>query len=173
MQNRLSSKTKVICSHVGVKGQSRAGAVAGSYRTGRFTKAPHRQTPARPHSNRPQLRAALAPRHPGAHARRRRTPQARTAGPRMPGTHRGAGAVFPARRPDRARHPRDKTFSEKVGTRVRVRPQFVPALALAREIKAHAILEGLDAALDFRSFRRVARAGVSACVRPLGPWRRS
>ncbi|MEV6212788.1 recombinase family protein [Kitasatospora sp. NPDC051914] len=34
--------------------------------------------------------------------------------------------------------PRDKIFSEKISTRVRVRPQFEAALALAREIKAHA-----------------------------------
>lgn len=34
--------------------------------------------------------------------------------------------------------PRDKIFSEKISTRVRVRPQFEAALTLAREIKAHA-----------------------------------
>ena len=34
--------------------------------------------------------------------------------------------------------PRDKIFSEKISTRVRVRPKFEAALALAREIKAHA-----------------------------------
>ena len=34
--------------------------------------------------------------------------------------------------------PRDKIFSEKISTRVRVRPQFEKALATAREIKAHA-----------------------------------
>ncbi|MGW0769221.1 recombinase family protein [Streptomyces sp. NPDC002676] len=33
---------------------------------------------------------------------------------------------------------RDKIFSEKISTRVRVRPQFEATLALAREIKAHA-----------------------------------
>jgi Resolvase, N terminal domain len=32
---------------------------------------------------------------------------------------------------------RDKVFSEKISTRVRVRPQFEAALALARQIKAH------------------------------------
>ncbi|MEU2674838.1 recombinase family protein [Streptomyces sp. NPDC007164] len=36
------------------------------------------------------------------------------------------------------RIPRDKIFSEKISTRVRVRPQFEAALAAAREIKAHA-----------------------------------
>ncbi|WP_327281134.1 MULTISPECIES: recombinase family protein [unclassified Streptomyces] len=34
--------------------------------------------------------------------------------------------------------PRDKTFAEKISTRVRVRPTFEAALAAAREIKAHA-----------------------------------
>ncbi|MEU9064026.1 recombinase family protein [Streptomyces sp. NPDC048430] len=34
--------------------------------------------------------------------------------------------------------PRDKILSEKISTRVRVRPQFEAALAAAREIKAHA-----------------------------------
>ncbi|MFE1206269.1 recombinase family protein [Streptomyces sp. NPDC058762] len=34
--------------------------------------------------------------------------------------------------------PRDKVFSEKISTRVWVRPQFEAALALARQIKAHA-----------------------------------
>lgn len=34
--------------------------------------------------------------------------------------------------------PRDKIFSEKISTRIRVRPQFEAALTLAREIKAHA-----------------------------------
>ena len=34
--------------------------------------------------------------------------------------------------------PRDKIFSEKISTRMRVRPQFEAALAKARDIKAHA-----------------------------------
>ncbi|MFG2489415.1 recombinase family protein [Streptomyces virginiae] len=38
-----------------------------------------------------------------------------------------------------AKHiPRDKIFSERISTRVRVRPQFEAALGAAREIKAHA-----------------------------------
>jgi hypothetical protein len=42
-----------------------------------------------------------------------------------------------------AKHiPRDKIFSEKISTRVRVRPQFEAALACAREIKAHARTAG-------------------------------
>lgn len=43
-----------------------------------------------------------------------------------------------ARRAHPARHPRDKIFSEKISTRIRVRPQFEEALKTAREIKAHA-----------------------------------
>ncbi|MDR8413550.1 recombinase family protein [Nonomuraea sp. 3-1Str] len=35
-------------------------------------------------------------------------------------------------------HPRDKVFSEKISTRVRVRPKFEEALRTAREVKAHA-----------------------------------
>ncbi|MFJ3505302.1 recombinase family protein [Streptomyces sp. NPDC090135] len=34
--------------------------------------------------------------------------------------------------------PREKVFSEKISTRIRVRPQFEAALAAAREVKAHA-----------------------------------
>lgn len=34
--------------------------------------------------------------------------------------------------------PRDKIFSEKISTRVRVRPKFEEALRTAREVKAHA-----------------------------------
>ncbi|MFT9474603.1 recombinase family protein [Streptomyces sp. 11-1-2] len=40
--------------------------------------------------------------------------------------------------PDKHGIERDKVFSEKISTRVRVRPQFEAALALARQIKAHA-----------------------------------
>ncbi|WP_246460902.1 recombinase family protein [Streptomyces himalayensis] len=35
--------------------------------------------------------------------------------------------------------PRDKIFSEKISTRVRIRPKFEAALKAAREIKAHAL----------------------------------
>ncbi|WP_020545725.1 recombinase family protein [Nonomuraea coxensis] len=34
--------------------------------------------------------------------------------------------------------PRETIFSEKIFSRVKVRPQFEAALALARQIKAHA-----------------------------------
>ncbi|WP_255980891.1 recombinase family protein [Streptomyces longispororuber] len=38
--------------------------------------------------------------------------------------------------------PRDKVFSEKVSTRVRIRPKFEEALRTAREVKAHARTAG-------------------------------
>ncbi|MEK8175040.1 recombinase family protein [Streptomyces sp. M19] len=38
--------------------------------------------------------------------------------------------------------PRDKIFSEKISTRVRVRPKFEEALRTAREVKAHARTAG-------------------------------
>ncbi len=34
--------------------------------------------------------------------------------------------------------PRDKVFSQKISTRIKARPQFEKALAIARQIKAHA-----------------------------------
>ncbi|MEV6265226.1 recombinase family protein [Streptomyces sp. NPDC051784] len=49
-----------------------------------------------------------------------------------------AGTRLPARRTRQARHPEDKIFSEKISTRVRVRPKFEEALRTAREVKAHA-----------------------------------
>jgi len=44
------------------------------------------------------------------------------------------------RGPGRPWHPipRDKIFSEKISTRVRVRPEFEEALRTAREVKSHA-----------------------------------
>ncbi|MEU5090396.1 recombinase family protein [Streptomyces sp. NPDC021356] len=46
------------------------------------------------------------------------------------------GTRLPARRAHGI--PRDKIFSEKISTRIRVRPAFEKALKTAREIKAHA-----------------------------------
>ncbi|MFE6133538.1 recombinase family protein [Streptomyces sp. NPDC056437] len=48
------------------------------------------------------------------------------------------GTRLPARRARGTRHPREKIFSEKISTRVRVRPRFEEALRTAREVKAHA-----------------------------------
>jgi hypothetical protein len=49
-----------------------------------------------------------------------------------------AGTRPPVRRAQPARHPRDEIFSEKISTRVRVRPRFEEALRTARKAKAHA-----------------------------------
>ncbi|MEU1342965.1 recombinase family protein [Streptomyces sp. NPDC005827] len=119
--------------------RSRGGAVAGAYHTGRFTKVPRLAK---------QLRVQTpADRRPGQ--------------PWRPGTPPPAPAVADTPGADirigyaRCSHlsqeldsqldaltthgiPRDKVFSEKISTRVRVRPQFERALRTAREIKAHA-----------------------------------
>ncbi|MBC9727680.1 recombinase family protein [Streptomyces sp. TRM68367] len=119
--------------------RSRGGAVAAAYHTGRFTKVP---------------RFAKLLRVP--------TPADRGPGqPWRPGAPPPAPVVEDAPGADirigyaRCSHmtqeldsqldaltahgiPRDKVFSEKISTRVRVRPQFEQALATAREIKAHA-----------------------------------
>ncbi|WP_369367814.1 recombinase family protein [Streptomyces sp. CG4] len=119
--------------------RSRGGAVAGAYHTGRFTKVP-------------RLAKLL----------RVQTPADRGPGqPWRPGTPPPAPAVADSPGADirigyaRCSHlsqeldsqldaltahgiPRDKVFSEKISTRVRVRPQFEQALRTAREIKAHA-----------------------------------
>jgi DNA invertase Pin-like site-specific DNA recombinase len=119
--------------------RSRSGAVAGIYHTGRFKKVP---------------RLAKLLRVP--------TPADRGPGqPWRPGTPPPAPPVTDTPGADirigyaRCSHvtqelqsqldalsahgiPRDKIFSEKISTRIRVRPQFEAALALAREIKAHA-----------------------------------
>ncbi|MGW1267086.1 recombinase family protein [Streptomyces sp. NPDC002491] len=49
-----------------------------------------------------------------------------------------AGTRLPSRRARGARHPDNKIFSEKISTRIRVRPKFEEALRTTREVKAHA-----------------------------------
>lgn len=119
--------------------RSRSGAVAGSYHTGRFAKV----------------------------ARLHKALRVLTPGDRRPGQPWRPGTPPPAPLPDDtptadirigyarcssatqelqsqldalAGHgiPRNKVFAEKISTRLRVRPQFEAALALARQIKAHA-----------------------------------
>ncbi|GDY60528.1 hypothetical protein SVIO_111510 [Streptomyces violaceusniger] len=108
--------------------RSRGGAVTSAYHTGRFTKVPRLAkklrvpTPADP---------APGPRRPRP-AERGHPHRVREMLAPQPGT------PDPDRRTRRARHPRDKIFSEKISTRIRVRPQFEQALKTAPEIKAHA-----------------------------------
>ena len=118
---------------------SRSGAVAGTYHTGRFTKVPRLAKLLRVPT--PADRAAGQPWRPG-------TPVPLALAPDTPSADIRIGYArcstltqeLQSQLDALARHgnPRDKVFSEKISTRVRVRPQFEAALALARQIKAHA-----------------------------------
>jgi DNA invertase Pin-like site-specific DNA recombinase len=119
--------------------RSRSGAVAGTYHTGRFTKVPRLAKLLRvPDARRPRTRPAVAARHPGPARPRAGHPTAdiRIGYARCSTLAQELQSQLDAL----AKHgiPRDKVFSEKISTRVRVRPQFEAALALARQIKAHA-----------------------------------
>ncbi|MFI7236672.1 recombinase family protein [Streptomyces cyaneofuscatus] len=119
--------------------RSRGGAVAGSYHTGRFTKV---------HRLAKLLRVPTpADRGPGQPWRPGTPPPA----PIDPGTPGADIRIGYARcstlgqeldsqldAPTKHGIGREKIFSEKISTRIRVRPQFEAALAAAREIKAHA-----------------------------------
>ncbi|SHH37800.1 recombinase family protein [Streptomyces sp. 3214.6] len=119
--------------------RSRSGAVAGAYHTGRFTKVPRLAKLLRVQT--PADRGPGQPWRPG-------TPPPAPAVPDAPGVDIRLGYA-------RCSHlsqeldsqfdaltahgiPREKIFSEKISTRVRVRPQFEQVLRTAREIKAHA-----------------------------------
>ncbi|MFI1585558.1 recombinase family protein [Embleya sp. NPDC020630] len=119
--------------------RSRSGAVAGAYHTGRFTKVPRLAK---------LLRVPTpADRGPGR-SWRPGTPVPLAIAPDTPSADIRIGYArcstltqeLQSRLDALAAHgvQRDKIFSEKISTRVRVRPQFEAALALAREIKAHA-----------------------------------
>ncbi|WP_331767917.1 recombinase family protein [Embleya sp. NBC_00896] len=119
--------------------RSRSGAVAGAYHTGRFTKVPRLAK---------LLRVPTpADRGPGR-SWRPGTPVPLAIAPDTPGADIRIGYArcstltqeLQSQLDALAAHgiPRDKIFSEKISTRVRVRPQFEAALALARQIKAHA-----------------------------------
>ncbi|WP_368862006.1 recombinase family protein [Frankia gtarii] len=118
---------------------SRAGAVASIHHTGRFTKVPRlakllrmptsaNREPGRPWRPGTSVPLALAPDIP--------TADIRIGYARCSTLTQELQSQLDAL----AKHgiPRDKVFSEKISTRVRVRPQFQAALALARQIKAHA-----------------------------------
>jgi DNA invertase Pin-like site-specific DNA recombinase len=132
-----------LCPRCGVEPgspcRSRSGAVAGTYHTGRFTKVARLAK---------LLRVATpADRAPG-------TPWRPGTAPPAPVTDDGPSAdirIGYARCSSLTQElqsqldaleahgiPREKIFSEKISTRVKVRPEFENALAAARQIKAHA-----------------------------------
>ncbi|MGW3499084.1 zinc finger domain-containing protein [Streptomyces sp. NPDC001020] len=119
--------------------RSRGGAVTSAYHTGRFTKVPRLAK---------KLRVpTLADRAPGQ-PWRPGTPPPAPIDPDLPSADIRSGYARCSHRSQElqtqidalAGHgiPRDKIFSEKISTRIRVRPQFEEALKTAREIKAHA-----------------------------------
>jgi DNA invertase Pin-like site-specific DNA recombinase len=125
--------------HPGSPCRSRSGAVAGTYHTGRFTKVPRLakllcvQTPAD--------RGPGQPWRPGTPPPAAVNPEGPTASIRI-GYARCSTLTqeLQSQLDALAAHgiPRDKIFSEKISTRVRVRLQFEAALSVARQIKAHA-----------------------------------
>ncbi|MEU8362676.1 recombinase family protein [Nonomuraea sp. NPDC048882] len=119
--------------------RSRSGAVAGTYHTGRFTKV----------ARLAKLLRVLTPanRNPGQPWRPGTPPPPPLTDDRPSADIRIGYARCSALTQELqsqldalAAHGigREKIFSEKISTRVKVRPQFEAALALARQIKAHA-----------------------------------
>ncbi|MFI2458208.1 recombinase family protein [Streptomyces sp. NPDC019539] len=119
--------------------RSRGGAVASAYHTRRFSKVPRLKkalrvpTPADRGPGRP-----WAARHPAASAHRPKPAKRGHPHRLRPLLDPRAGTRLPARRLAKHGIPRDKIFSEKISTRVRVRPRFEEALRTAREVKGHA-----------------------------------
>ncbi|MFB9466970.1 recombinase family protein [Streptomyces cinereospinus] len=119
--------------------RSRGGAVTSAYHTGRFTKVPRLTKELRVST--PADRAPGQPWRPG-------TPPPAPINPDLPSADIRIGYARCSHRSQEldsqldalTAHgiPRDKIFSEKISTRLRVRPQFEQALKTAREIKAHA-----------------------------------
>ncbi|MGH3120925.1 MAG: recombinase family protein [Streptosporangiaceae bacterium] len=119
--------------------RSRAGAVTTVYHTGRFAKVPRLSKLLRVAT--PADRGPGQPWRPG-------TPVPPALAPGTPAADIRIGYArcstlaqeLQSQLDALAAHgiPRDKIFSEKISTRIRVRPQFEAALALAREIKGHA-----------------------------------
>ncbi|MFB7501415.1 recombinase family protein [Streptomyces sp. NPDC056161] len=119
--------------------RSRGGAVAGTYHTGQFTKVPRLKKALRVPT--PADRGPGQPWRPG-------TPPPAPVAEDAPGGDIRIGYArcshlsqdLDSQLDALTAHgiPRDKIFSEKISTRVRVRPQFEKALRMAREIKAHA-----------------------------------
>ncbi len=119
--------------------RSRSGAVTGAYHTGRFTKVPRLSKLLRVAT--PADRGPGQPWRPGTPVPPAIAPDAPTADIRI-GYARCSTLTqeLQSQLDALAAHgiPRDKIFSEKISTRIRVRPQFEAALTLARQIKAHA-----------------------------------
>ncbi|GGP82264.1 recombinase family protein [Streptomyces melanogenes] len=119
--------------------RSRGGAVAGIYHTGRFKKVPRLAKRLRVPT--PADRGPGQPWRPG-------TPHPAPVADDTPSADIRIGYARCSTLTQELQSqldalagrgiPRDKIFSEKISTRVRVRPQFEAALAAAREIKAHA-----------------------------------
>ncbi|MBB4943384.1 DNA invertase Pin-like site-specific DNA recombinase [Streptosporangium album] len=119
--------------------RSRSGAVAGTYHTGRFTKVGRLAKLLRVQT--PADRGPGQPWRPGTPPPAPLATDAPTADIRI-GYARCSSLTqeLQSQLDALAAHgiDRDKIFSEKISTRVRVRPQFEAALTLARQIKAHA-----------------------------------
>jgi hypothetical protein len=119
--------------------RSRSGAVASAYHTGRFTKVPKLAKELRVQT--PADRGPGQPWRPGK-------PVPAAIDPSLPSTDIRVGYArcstlgqeLDSQLDALAKHgiPREKIFSEKISTRIKVRPQFEEALKTAREIKAHA-----------------------------------
>jgi DNA invertase Pin-like site-specific DNA recombinase len=119
--------------------RSRSGAVAGSYHTGRFTKVARLSKALRLLT--PADRRPGQPWRPGTPPPAPLPAAAATADIRI-GYARCSTVTqeLQSQLDALEKHgiPRDKIFSEKISTRIRVRQQFEAALTLARQIKAHA-----------------------------------
>ncbi|MGW6286328.1 recombinase family protein [Streptomyces sp. NPDC055107] len=115
--------------------RSRGGAVASAYHTRRFTLVPRLKKTLRVPT--PADRGPGRPWRPG-------TPPPAPLDPDLPSADIRIGyarcSTLGQELDALAGHgiPRDKIFSEKISTRVRVRPRFEEALRTAREVKAHA-----------------------------------
>ncbi|MEV4165227.1 recombinase family protein [Nonomuraea dietziae] len=111
--------------------------MAGTYHTGRFTKVP----PAGQAAARADSRGPGQPWRPGTPPPAPVDPDRPSAGIRIGYARRSAltqelQSLLDA--PAAHSIDRERIFAEKISTRVKVRPRFEAALALARQIKAHA-----------------------------------
>ena len=121
--------------------RSRSGVVAGTYHTGRFTKVPRLAKLLRVPT--PAVRGPGQPWRPGTPVPLALAPDTPTADIRI-GYARCSTLTqeLQSQLDALAKHgiPRDKVLSEKISTRVRVRPQFEAALALADHLTAHGLV---------------------------------